>query len=170
MRAKLVLRTSMASALHTVTVEELKRSLTAQAAVSLPAQVAGKEEGASEQWLAERLTMACDDVLQYVNAYAEIKGLDKIRPGLCAVPVELVADTLTLAVVRILEPTDGFVSELQGTALRSDYDKALADLRALRDGNGSLSWECSDDEMLEDAAASGVSVRASRTQETKWMV
>lgn len=161
----------MPTPLHTVTVDELRRSLTLQAAESLPAQVAGRDEGASDTWLSERLTMACDDVLQYVNAYAELRGLSRIRTGLCRVPSELVADTLTLAVVRILEPTDGFVSELQGTALKSDYDKALADLRALRDGQGCLSWVCSDDEMLDDDdALGGVSVRVSRLTATPWMV
>lgn len=159
-----------APALHKVRLAELRDSLTAASVKSLPVQVVGEDEAAQDAWLAERLQLVCNDVLQYVNAYAEKRGLALIAHDLNLIPRELLADTLALAVYKVLEPVDGFVSELAGSTLKADYDKALADLRALRDGEGVLAWECAEGEELEEPeGASGVSVRA-RKAESVWMV
>lgn len=159
-----------APALHKVTLAELRASLAAASVKSLPEQVVGEDEAAQEAWLAERLQIVCNDVLQYVNAYAEKRGLPLIAHDKCLVPRELLADTLALAVYRVLEPVDGFVQQLAGSTLKADYDKAIEDLRALREGEGGLLWECGPgEEMEEPEGTGGIAVRAHRT-ESVWIV
>lgn len=115
------------SALHEVTVAELKAHLTKEEVEALPEAVT---DGSADDWLAELLLQACNRVVGALNA---CERNTPIRAGLCKVPAECVRVVLALARHSVIAamPGNPLAGALEGSARAAEYQSALADLSAL---------------------------------------
>lgn len=115
------------SALHEVTVAELKARLTLAETDALPDAVT---EGSADTWLASLLRAACDRVVGALNA---CERNAPIATGLGKVPAECVNMVLVLARHAVIAALPGvdLASTLEGSARAAEYQTAVADLQRL---------------------------------------
>lgn len=143
------------SALHEVTVEELKARLTLTEVDALPDAVT---EGSADDWLASLLLAAANRVVGALNA---CERNAPIAAGLCKVPAECVNMVLVLARHSVIASLPGvdLAGTLEGSARAAEYQTAVADLQRLASCELLPEYTLSDGEGAEGLQG-GITIRA----------
>lgn len=148
--------------LHSVSVAELRASLTAAELEALPESVGGVE---ADAWLAQLIAQACDRVVGAINA---CERNTSIMPGLSRVPAECVRVALVLARHAVISAVPGLSVVLEGSTRAEEYATAVKDLAALAACELLPLYDLTEDEMADPAPGGSVQVLSKESYD--WMI